>query len=45
MAESEQEVEEIAGQIVSVFGEGGICPTSAQWRHLLLSTHDGKIAM
>jgi uncharacterized protein (DUF1330 family) len=45
MAESEQEVEETVARLVSVFGEGGICPTSAQWKQLLVSEHDGKIAM
>jgi len=38
-------VEETVSELVRFFGEGGVCPTAAQWRQLLTSPHEGRVGM
>ncbi len=38
-------VDEILGKLLSVYGEGGLCPTRSQWKEFLEDNHTGRIAM
>jgi uncharacterized protein (DUF1330 family) len=48
MTVNQQAEERVDGQIdelIAFYGEGGVLPRREQWKQLLLSEHDGRIAM